>query len=122
MKMNIYNRSIHEHSRCLLMSDSSLFIIIIFLLPYCNTAEYTVCPQYKNQSQGQVKSEITDDNGDYSTSQVYQKSSGSKQLILILQRFFSMVFLKVLFSFYIYSQFWSIVVKQESIWCRRLFL
>ena len=77
--MNIYNRSIHEHSRCLLMSDSSLFIIIIFLLPYCNTAEYTVCPQYKNQSQGQVKSEITDDNGDYSTSQVYQKSSGSKQ-------------------------------------------
>ena len=121
MKMNIYNRSIHEHSRCLLMSDSSLFIIIIFLLPYCNSAEYTVCPQYKNQSQGQVKSEITDDNGDYSTSQVYQKSSGAKQLILVLQNFLH-GFLKVLFSFYIYSQFWSIVVKQESIWCRRLFL
>ena len=33
-------------------------------------AEYTVCPQ---QSQGQVQSEITDDNGDYSTSQVDQK-------------------------------------------------
>ena len=32
MKMNIYNRSIHEHSRCLLMSASSLFILIILLL------------------------------------------------------------------------------------------
>ena len=42
-------------------------------------AEYTVCPSYKKQSQGQIQSEITDDNGDYSTSQVYQKSSGSKQ-------------------------------------------
>lgn len=42
-------------------------------------AEYTVCPSYKKQSQGQIQSEITDDNGDYFTSQVYQKSSGSKQ-------------------------------------------
>lgn len=66
--------NIHEY---LLMSASILFIIIILLLTDCNSAEYTVCPQYKNQSQGQVQSEITDDNGD--NSQVYQKSSGSKQ-------------------------------------------
>ena len=83
-------------------------------------AEYTVCPQ---QSQGQVQSEITDDNGDPTE---FHFSSGSKikwiKTILILQRFFSMVFSKFFSLFYIYSQFWSIVVKQESIWCRRLFL
>ena len=48
-------------------------------------AEYTVCPSYKKQSQGQSQSEITDDNGDYFTSQAeVSKSVLSIEFVLSL--------------------------------------
>ena len=82
-------------------------------------AEYTVCPQYKKQGlkvKFRVKLQtITVIILKWIKNQVDQNSPDSSKILLH-------GFLKVLFSFYIYSQFWSIVVKQESIWCRRLFL
>ena len=87
-------------------------------------AEYTVCPQYKKQGL-KVKFRVKLQTitviilllkcKKVIKNQVDQNSPDSSKILLH-------GFLKVLFSFYIYSQFWSIVVKQESIWCRRLFL
>lgn len=68
--MNIYNRSIHEHSRCLLMSASSLFILIILLLIQRLKIQSESSIQKVVSRLTQVQCEITDDNGDDSTSEV----------------------------------------------------
>ena len=72
MKMNIYNRSIHEHSRCLLMSASSLFILIILLLIQRLKIQSESSIQKVVSRLTQVQCEITDDNGDDSTSEMDQ--------------------------------------------------
>ena len=99
--MNIYNRSIHEHSRCLLMSASSLFILIILLLIQRLKIQSDSSIQKVVSRLTQVQCEITDDNGDDSTSEMDQNytkilypnspdSSKSSPWFFLTTKFFSL--------------------------------
>ena len=117
MKMNIYNRSIHEHSR--VFANVCLDPIHY---NYLTVKWLNIQSVLHTKSSLKVKFRVKLQTITVIIlllkcikNQVDQNSPDSSKILLH-------GFLKVLFSFYIYSQFWSIVVKQESIWCRRLFL